>query len=97
MTIYDMFTYDAPPEPDRNSWVDHAICATIGPHLWELPENYPLARTYCAECPVLQECRDYTDRIEGTTGVNHLFLLIAGESGEERWQRRNPNHNQAVA
>lgn len=77
--------------PPVEDWQEGALCRQIGTYLFfpEKGKSATPARRVCAECPVFDECRKYTDRIESNIpDVNFIQGVFAGETPQERLARR---------
>lgn len=46
------------------------------------------AKQLCAQCPVLSECRQWNDTVEGNADLARLDGIYAGETPSERVNRR---------
>jgi hypothetical protein len=88
------------PEPREVylEWQEQAACRPpVDPEIF-FPEkggSYAEALKICKRCPVLDQCRRWTDRVEGNRWVHGLFGMYGGETPGERVARRV--HEQAVA
>jgi WhiB family redox-sensing transcriptional regulator len=71
-------------------WQARAACVGVDPEVFFALAGHDgvKARSICAECPVLPQCRDYVDALEEGLGREHRFGIFAGESAVERWRRR---------
>jgi len=72
-------------------WVERAACRGAGPRLWFPTTNgitaeSTAARAICAECPVVDECRDYGVAHEPRWGI--WGGLNAKERRDERRARK---------
>lgn len=89
-------------------WTEDALCARYysdGIDFWYAYDYFPAlkdeAKEICGRCPVLQQCRDYGDKIE-SSGTNaegvlqfpedKLFGILAGEPPSERRRRRKEQY-----
>ncbi len=50
--------------------------------------EYKTARMLCSICPVLIECRDWCDAVEGVESDERPIGMFAGESPRQRLARR---------
>ncbi|MFF2227681.1 WhiB family transcriptional regulator [Streptomyces globisporus] len=66
-------------------WMDSAVCAGVDPELW-FPTSDPghKAKAICADCPVLAECKAFTDAAEEGIPVDLRFGVYAGRSARQR-------------
>lgn len=79
----------------RASWLRSAACAAEDPDLFHPDKDDPQrgakverAKAVCARCPVIAECRDLADRLEGRKGKGEIYGVWGGESVTERLRRR---------
>ncbi|MET9445535.1 WhiB family transcriptional regulator [Streptomyces sp. NPDC006610] len=71
------------------SWLDQALCAQIGPHLWtDVPKGggYAEARRICQRCPVLAACEAHADRL-ARQGIP-VDGMWAGKTSRQRRRRQ---------
>lgn len=89
MTILDRLP-DYQPEPG-DDWRLLAACRGVDPDVFFPPahdyEALKLARSYCARCPVRDECADWADRHESTRRQG----IFGGMAPRQRAQRRRNN------
>lgn len=85
--------YGVAPVEDRLGWMGDASCAKQGvSSIWDYMEEATQIGV-CSHCPVVDECRAYSDRLEGYRGPLVLVGVFAGESVGERVSRRRESHN----
>ena len=84
----EFWTHTAIPTDDKEAWRDRANCAGTDPYVFENPDFYDQARQICRRCPVLQQCRDWNDKVEAGTPVNYTYLVYAAETPRQRYNRR---------
>lgn len=83
-----------PEGPWREEWLDLAACRRSDPELFfgvdGVQGSRPSgeARRICARCPVLEDCRSFADRREGSLSRWNLAGVWAGETPVERATRR---------
>lgn len=73
------------------AWLGSAACANYPVDVF-FPvkgESYAEARSVCARCPVLDECRADIDRVEGRLRGPDVQGFYAGETPAERRRRRS--------
>jgi hypothetical protein len=72
----------------NSSWMAQASCTSVGPDIFfdENQRSYARARKVCAQCPVLEKCRDFIDGHESRW--KGAFGFFAGETPRERNLRR---------
>ena len=73
--------------PDFNG----GLCAQTDPELFfpTLGQSLEPARALCDSCPFLDACREWGDRVEANLYRYELFGVLAGESPDGRFKRRN--------
>ncbi len=77
-----------------NDWMDDAACRgaplnVFFPGVGTNLRAWGIARTLCARCPVLDECRDWNDEMEhGVISERQMAGFYAGETPDERVARR---------
>lgn len=77
--------------PPVEDWQEGALCRQVGTYLFfpEKGKSATPARRVCAGCPVFDECRKYTDRIESNIpDASFIQGIFAGETPQERLDRR---------
>ena len=80
--------YGVAPVEDRLGWMTDASCAKPRvSNIWEYMDKATQIRV-CSQCPVVDECRAYSDRLEGYRGPLELVGVFAGESVRDRVSRR---------
>lgn len=82
---------DADPDAPqaRLAWMDDAACLDHSEFFFRTNSRDELrARALCAECSVIEQCRDWADEIEGREDARELLGVYAGESPAERAARR---------
>ena len=85
--------YGVAPVEDRLGWMTDAACAKQGvSSIWDYMGKTRRVRV-CSQCPVVDECRAYSDRLEGYRGPLELVGVFAGESVGERVSRRRESRN----
>jgi transcription factor WhiB len=69
-------------------WTARAACVDADPEIFfpDRSQSYGPARRICAECPALNECRAYADRVEAEVRSFSWFGMFAGESPKERYR-----------
>ena len=85
--------YGVAPVEDRLGWMGDASCAKPGvSSIWDcMDEDGQI--WVCSYCPVVDECRAYSDRLEGYRGPLELVGVFAGESVGDRVSRRRESRN----
>jgi WhiB family redox-sensing transcriptional regulator len=80
----------APTTHGPLEWQEEVACRDVDPEIFfpEKDGSYADARRVCSQCPVLDECRRWNDRIEGNRWVRGCFGMYAGETPGERIARR---------
>lgn len=91
-------------KPDRYEWQERAACigepistffpVKAGTDDVEPADYYIAARRICARCPVLEQCREWNDRVELGPPIHGMY---AGETPKERSARRRAARKAAVA
>lgn len=73
------------------TWEKDASCRKITDWILDeyTPEDYAERQQVCANCPVLDQCREWVDSFEKNTR-RHVYDVYAGETPEERMARRLP-------
>ena len=81
-----MATLDISREP----WMVSASCAQVDPEIFFPPSNGSPApaQAVCTGCPVLAQCREYVDRVEGKIASRLIYGIFAGETAMQRSTRR---------
>ncbi len=86
--------------PTGESWMADAACRSADPELFfsdlaashaaDTPtQDEAAGLAVCADCPVLQRCRDYGDRVEKMrTHPYYVVGVIGGETPGRRMSRR---------
>ena len=82
--------YADPDAPrGRLAWMDDAACLDRSELFFRPNTRDELrARALCAECSVIEQCRDWADEIEERDDARELLGIYAGESPAERAARR---------
>lgn len=76
------------PVDDPLAWMTDASCAKPGvSNIWDLMDEASQI-WLCSYCPVVDECRAYSDRLEGRRRSQDLVGVFAGEAVEDRVRRR---------
>jgi hypothetical protein len=79
---------------DGLPWMERAACVGLPPVWWQppmrrlAPENRQ-AVSVCRRCPVLAQCREWNDEIEGERPAEYLSGIYAGETVTARVDRRH--------
>ena len=80
--------YGVAPMEDRLGWMTDASCAKPRvSSIWDYMDKATQIGV-CSRCPVVDECRAYSDRLEGYRGPLELVGVFAGESVGDRVSRR---------
>lgn len=73
------------------SWQNKALCTQTDPEIF-FPgkgSTYEAARKICKACPVIEQCRAYSDEIENfAVHMTGTFGYLGGETRKERITRR---------
>jgi hypothetical protein len=76
----------------KPDWQEQAACQGVDTEVFFPPYRtrtaYDEARAICAECPVLSTCRETNDAQENNGEPLHIFGMFAGETPDERINRR---------
>jgi hypothetical protein len=74
-------------------WMDDAACTGAPLEVFfPVTSQYAWgrARTFCARCPVLEQCRTWNDGVEkGVISERQMAGFYAGETPDERVARRS--------
>jgi WhiB family transcriptional regulator, redox-sensing transcriptional regulator len=68
-----------------------AACSGVATDIFfpEVGTSYSAAKAICGRCPVLDRCREETDRLERHLSVIDISGLYAGETPAARLRRRS--------
>jgi WhiB family redox-sensing transcriptional regulator len=78
------------PVPFSAEWTDEAACRSQDPAAFfsDAATQVSLAKQTCARCPVVMQCRQTADMVEGRLSGKHVHGVWGGETPSERIQRR---------
>lgn len=75
-------------------WMQQAACAKEDPDLFfPARGNIAKAAAVCKACPVLQNCRTYTEEVESDLSRNEYFGVWAGQGGMARAKKGTPRRS----
>jgi hypothetical protein len=78
-------------------WVDEALCRELPLEAFFDPRMSGVAVATCKRCPVLNDCRHWTDQTEGRTPLNALAGVFGAETPRQRYRRRRDARRQVQA
>ena len=67
---------------ENEPWKLRALCRGLPTEVWFNKETEETALELCNECPVIAECAEYANRIEGEAG--YVYGVYGGQSAVER-------------
>jgi Transcription factor WhiB len=70
------------------AWADRALCRELPHEAFFDARMATVAVAACRRCPVMDECRHWTDQTEGRTPLNALAGVFGAETPRQRYRRR---------
>jgi len=70
------------------AWAERALCRELPLEEFFDPRMAAAAVAACHRCPVVNECRHWTDQTEGRTPLNALAGVFGAETPRQRYRRR---------